>query len=82
MFSSSKYFLIALEATLSMRLNSSLKPLFVKYMMFSLKFAIVYSHFNFLTGVAMISLYDQSYSTKMALFPYIDLMGDFTVKST
>ena len=42
-----------------MMLNTGLKPLFVNYVMFSLKVAIVDSFFKFLTGVARISLDDQ-----------------------
>ena len=36
-----KYFLTALEATLTMMLKTILKPIFVKYVMFSLKVATV-----------------------------------------
>ena len=75
-------FLIELEATLSMMLNTGLKPLFVKYVMFYFKVAIVNSSFKFKTGIARVELDDQSYSTKMAVFPSIELIGNFPVKST
>ena len=41
MFSSYRYFLNALEDTLLMMLKAGLKPLFVNYVMFHLKFTIV-----------------------------------------
>ena len=52
MFSSSRYLLTDLEATLSMLLNTGLKILFVKYVMFSLKVAIMDSSFKYFTGVS------------------------------
>ena len=67
-------FFIALEATLQMMLNTGFKPLFVKYVMFSFKVAIIDSLFKIITGVARISLDYQSYSTKMDVFNSIDLI--------
>ena len=60
MFFSFKYFLNALEATLSMMLKTGLKPPFVQYVMFSLNVAIVDSYFKYFTGVARIALDYQS----------------------
>ena len=55
MLSSSRYFSTDLEATLSMILKTVLKPLFVKYAIFFLKFAIVDESFKSFTGVAKIT---------------------------
>ena len=81
-FSSSKYFLTALESTLLMMLNTGLRPVFVRYVMFSLNVAIVEVSVKYFTGVANIAFNNQSYSTKIAVFTSIDLIGDFPVKST
>ena len=77
MFSSSRYFLTAMEATLSMMLKTGLKPIFVKYVMFYLNAAIVDSPFKYFTGVSRIALDYQLHITKMAVFPSIDLIGNF-----
>ena len=82
MFSSSRYFFIVLEATFSMMLKNSLKPLLVTYVMFSLKVAIVDVSFKYFTGVDGIAFDDHLYSTKMVVFPSIDLIGNLPVKST
>ena len=82
MLYSSRYFLDALEDTLSMMFKTDLKPIFVNYVMFSLKFAIVDVSFKYFTGVARIVFDDYFYSTKMAVFNSIDLLRNFTVKST
>ena len=55
MFSSSRYFLTALKYTLSMILKTGLKPLFVKYVMFSLKVSIVDESLKYFIGVARIA---------------------------
>ena len=62
-----------------MMLNTGLKPLFVKYVIFSLKVSIIDSSFIFVTDVDKIVLDDQSYSTNMAVFPSINLVGNFLV---
>ena len=59
-----------------------MKPLFVKYGMFSLKVSIVDAPFKYITGVDRIRFYYQLYSTKISMFPSIGLIGDFLVKST
>ena len=59
MLSSSRYFLTAVEATLPMMLKTGLKPLFVKYVMFSLKVAIVDISVKSFTGVSRIAFDDQ-----------------------
>ena len=82
MLSSSKYFLTDLEDTLSMVLKTSLKPLLVKYMMLSLKIAIVDSSFKYFIGVVRIAFCDQSYSIKVSVCSSIDIIGNFPVKST
>ena len=82
MFSSSRYLLTDLEAKFSIMSKTGLKPLFVKYVMFSLKVAIVGVPFKSFTGVASIALDYQSYITKIAVFPSFDMIGDFPVKST
>ena len=56
MFSSSRYFLTALKATLSMMLKTGLKPIFVKYAMFSLNVAIVYLSLKYVSSVSRIAL--------------------------
>ena len=81
MFSFYRYFLTALEAILQMMLKIVLKPLFVKYVIFYLKVSNVDSSLKCLTDFARISLDDQSYSTRMSVFSYIGLIGDFPVKS-
>ena len=63
-------------------LNTGLKPRFVSYVMFSLKVAIFEVSVGSFTGVANIPFYDQSYTTNIALFLSIDLIGNFPVKST
>ena len=82
MFSSSRYFLTALEDTLSMVLKTGLKPLFVKYVMVYLKVSIVDVSFKYFTGVARITFDDQSYKSNIAVFASIDLIANFPVKST
>ena len=62
-----------------MMLNTGLKPLFAKYVIFSLKVSIIDSSFIFVTDVDKIVLDDQSYSTNMAVFPSINLVGNFLV---
>ena len=79
MFSSSRYFLTALEATFSMMLNTVLKPLFVRYVMFSLKFTIVEAYVNSFNGVASIEFDNQSYSTKISVLLSLDIIGNFPV---
>ena len=58
MFSSSRYFLTALEATLSMMLNTGLKTLFVMYVIFSLRVVIVELSVKYFTGVDRIAFYE------------------------
>ena len=82
MFSLYRYLLTALEATLSLMLKDGLKPLFVKYVMFSLKVDIVDVSFKYFNVVARVAFYYQLYSTKTDVFPYINQIGDFPVKST
>ena len=60
-------------------LNTGLKPRFVSYVMFSLKVAIFEVSVGSFTGVANIPFYDQSYTTNIALFLSIDLIGNFPV---
>ena len=72
----------ASEATLSMTLNTVLKPIFVRYVMFSLNAAIFEVSVKYFTGVANIALDNQSYSTNIAVFLYFYLIGIFPVKST
>ena len=78
----SRYLLTDLEAKLSMMLNTDLKPLFVRYVMFSLKAAIIEVSDKYFTGVANIAFYDQSYCTNISVFPSINMVGDFPVKLT
>ena len=82
MFSYSRYLLTALGATLSMMLIIGLKPLFVKYVMLSLKVDIVDVSLKCFTGVGRVSYDNQSYSTNIAVFPSIALNRNFPVKST
>ena len=82
MLSSSRYFLTALEAILSIMSNTGFKPLFVRCVIFYLKVAIVEVSVKSFTGVTRIEFDDQSYITKTYAFPYIDPIGDFPVKST
>ena len=77
--SASSYFLTALEATLSIMLNTSLKPLFVSYVMFYLNVTIVEVSVRYFSGVANIAFNDQSYRTNIAVFPSIYLIGNFPV---
>ena len=79
MFYSSRYFWTALEATLSMMLNTVLKPLFVRYVMFSSNVAIVEVSVQYFTGVYNIVFDGQSYSTNIDVFPTIDIIGNFPV---
>ena len=81
MFSSSGYFLTSFEATLSMMLKG-FKPLFVKYVIFYFKVAIVDVSFKSFTGIDRIEFYCQSYIKKISVFPSVDLIGNFLVKST
>ena len=81
-FYSYRSFLTTLEDTLPMMLNTGLKPLFVRNVMFSLNIAIVAVSVKSFTGVADISFDDQSYSTKICWFPSNDLIGNVPVKST
>ena len=62
-----------------MMLKSGLKHLFVKYMMFSLNVAIVEVSVRYFTGVANIAFDDQSYITKISVFPSLDLIENFPV---
>ena len=78
-FSSSRYCLTAFEATLYMMLNTGLKPLFVRYLMFSFNIAIVEISVRSFTGIANIKFYDQLYSTKIAVLPFLDLIRNFNV---
>ena len=82
MFFYYRYFLTVLEATFPMMLKTGLKPLFVKYVMFSLKVDIADSYFKYLTGLARIAFDDRLYSTNMEVFPSIELIGNFPLKST
>ena len=59
MLSYYRYFLNDLDATLSMMLKTGLNPLFVKYVMFSLKVPIMDLSFKYFTGVARIPFDDQ-----------------------
>ena len=65
-----------------MILKTFLKPLFFKVCDFYLKVAIVDVSYKYFTGVAKISFDDQSYSTKISVFPSINMVGDFPVKLT
>ena len=76
---SSRYFLTDLEATLSMMLNTVLKPLFFRYVMFSSNVAIVEVSVQYFTGVYNIVFDGQSYSTNIDVFPTIDIIGNFPV---
>ena len=71
-----------LEAMLSMMLNTSLKPLFVRYVMFSLNVVIVEVCVKYFNGVSNIAFNDQSYRTNIFAFPSIGLSDNFPVKST
>ena len=50
--------------------------------MFSLKIATVEVSFKYFTGVSRIAFDDQLYSTKIDVFPSIDPIENFPVKST
>ena len=63
-----------------MILKTGLKPLFVKYVMFSLKIVIVDASFEYFTDVSKVEFYDQSNSTTFYVFSSIDLIGNFPVK--
>ena len=76
---SSRYFLTALKATLSVMLNTGLKPIFVRHVMFYLNVEIVEVYVNYFTGFANIALDDQSYITNIAVFPSLDRIGNLTV---
>ena len=54
MFSSSRYFLTALESDFSIMLKIGLNPLFVKYVIFPLNVAIVDASFESFTFFARI----------------------------
>ena len=82
MFSYSRYILTTFEATFLMTLRTGLKPLFVRDVLFSLKVAIVDVSFKYFTGVSRIAFDDQLYSTNIAVFRSIDLIGGFKVNST
>ena len=62
-----------------MMLNTISKPRFVRYVMFSLNVVIIEVSVRSFTWVANIAFKDQSYSTKIAVFPSIDLIGNFPV---
>ena len=72
----------ALEATFSMMLKYGLKPLFVRYVMFDLEVFILEVSVKYFTGVSRIVFDYQSYITRIDVFPSIDLIGNFLVKST
>ena len=80
--SSPRYFFTGFEATLSMMLKTGLKPLFVRYVMFSLNVSIVEVSIRSSTGFSNIVFDDQLYSTNIAVLPYLDLIGNFPVQST
>ena len=80
MLSYYRYFLNDLDATLSMMLKTGLNPLFVKYVMFSLKIVIVDASFEYFTDVSKVEFYDQSNSITFYVFSSIDLIGNFPVK--
>ena len=81
MFSSYRYFLTAASNTLPMMLKTDLKPPFVNYVMFSIKLNIVDASIKYFICVSRIAFGDQLYSTKIAVFCYIDMIGNFLVKS-
>ena len=56
LFCPPRYFLIALEAIFLIMLLTELKRLFVKYVLFSLKAAIVDVTIKYFTGVSKIAL--------------------------
>ena len=65
-----------------MMLNTGLKSLFVRYVMFSLNVQIVEVSIKYFTGVSNIKFDNQLYSTKITVFPYIELVSNEPVKST
>ena len=65
------------EATLSMMLKTGLKPLFVRYVMFSLNVAIVEVYVRSFTGVANIAFDNQLYSTNIAVLLSLDMIRKF-----
>ena len=67
----------ALEAILSMMLNTGLNTIFFRYVMFSLKVMIIEVSVKYFTGVSNISFNDQLYITNNAVFPSIGLIGNF-----
>ena len=62
-----------------MMVKTSLRPLFVRYEMFSLNVAIVEVSVRYFTGVDNITFDNQSYITNIAVFPYLNLIGKFPV---
>ena len=62
-----------------MILKTFLKPLFFKVCDFYLKVAIVDVSYKYFTGFAKISFDDQSYSTKIAVSPSLDMIRKFYV---
>ena len=82
LLSSSRYFLNDLEYKLSMMLNTGLNNIFVRYVMFYLNVAIVEVSVKSFTGVSNISFNGQSYTTKISVFPSIDMIDNLPVKST
>ena len=71
-----------LGATFSIMLSTGLKPIIVRYVMFSMNDTIIEEYVKYFTGYADITFNDQSYSTNIAAFPFIDLIGKFPVKSS
>ena len=78
-FSFSRYLLTAFEATFYMMLKIVFKPLFVRYLMFSLNVAIVEVYVRYFNGVSNIAFDDQLYITKIAVFLSLDPIGNFPV---
>ena len=72
----------ALEDTLSMRLDTGLKPLFVRYVKFYLNVLTVEVSVKYFTEVYNITLDDHLYSIKITVFASIDLIGNVLVEST
>ena len=65
------------EDTLSTMLKTGLKPLFFRYVMFSLNVSIVEVSIRSFNGVSNIAFDDQFYSTKISVLPSLDLIGNF-----
>ena len=76
-FSSSRYFLTSFEATLSMMLETGLKPLFFRCVMFYLNVAIFELSVRYLVRVANILFDNQLYSIKIDVLPSLDRIGNF-----